>query len=194
MFDHGSTRGSRPSALIWQSLRTRLPAQPIDQSDRHCWLMRRDLGPQERVDNRAHTAIREGFSIRDAVQIHQLLTLGYQNGGGSVPAYSDWLRAFENDPEFDPALCYSLWNGPQLAGVIQCCTSAFIKDLVVHPRARRQGVGLALLNQAFTTFSLRGEGAVDLNVIENNLAARRLYEKAGMRYVQRREMTSPCLA
>jgi ribosomal protein S18 acetylase RimI-like enzyme len=59
---------------------------------------------------------------------------------------------------------------------------------VVHPRAQHRGVGLALLNHAFTVFRQRGEGHVDLKVMESNLGARRLYERAGMRYVTRAEL------
>lgn len=72
--------------------------------------------------------------------------------------------------------------------VTLCWTSAYIRDLVVHPRAQRQGLGFALLNHAFHAFRLRREGQVDLKVMENNLRARRLYERAGMHYVQRGEL------
>lgn len=194
MFDHGGTCGSSQPSLTWQNLRTRFSADNIGNSDRHCWLMRRDLQRLQTTDALAEYPIREGFSLGDAVQVHQLLTLGYHDGGGSVPDYSSWLHTLEHDPEFDPALCFTAWDDSGLVGVIQCWTSAFIKDLVVHPQARRHGTGRALLSQAFRAFALRGEGWVDLKVMENNLGARRLYEKAGMRYVQRSEMTGPDLA
>lgn len=62
--------------------------------------------------------------------------------------------------------------------------SAFIKDLVVHPSARRLGLGEALLRQAFLAFAARGADAVDLKVeIDNPTGARRLYERAGMKEV-----------
>ncbi|OCR22855.1 hypothetical protein AFK24_22335 [Pseudomonas syringae] len=146
------------------------------------------------INTSASQQVRQGFAPEDAMQIHQLLILGYQNGGGSVTDYPTWLRTLHTDPEFDPSLCFSAWDESGLVGVMQCWTSAFIKDLVVHPRARRQGIALALLNHGFHTFGLRGEGWVDLKVMENNFDARRLYEKAGMRYVQRSAMTEFDLA
>jgi ribosomal protein S18 acetylase RimI-like enzyme len=58
----------------------------------------------------------------------------------------------------------------------QCWTSAYIKNLVVHPRAQRLGLGRALLLNAFKVFQQRREGFVDLKVLEDNLRAQRLYE------------------
>lgn len=72
-----------------------------------------------------------------------------------------------------------------VVGVIVCWTSAFIKDLVVHPDVRHSGIGFALLNHLFAHLSKCGETAVDLHVMENNLKARRLYEKSGMSYLKR---------
>jgi len=123
-----------------------------------------------------------------APEIHNLLVQGYEHGGGSVTGYASWLNSLQTDPEFDPALCFIAYDAHGLVGILQAWTSAFIKDLVVHPRGRRQGSGAALLNHAFAVFRHRGEGQLDLKVMENNLGARRLYEKAGMRYVQRTEV------
>ncbi|WP_341522845.1 GNAT family N-acetyltransferase [Pseudomonas sp. G.S.17] len=194
MFDHGGTCGASQPSLIWQNQQTRLAADPLGSSDRHCWLMRRDLQGNHPSIAPASQQVRQGFAPEDAMQIHQLLILGYQNGGGSVTDYPTWLRALHTDPEFDPSLCFTASDESGLVGVMHCWTSAFIKDLVVHPRARRQGTALALLNHGFHTFGLRGEGWVDLKVMENNLDARRLYEKAGMRYVQRSAMIESDLA
>jgi len=194
MFNHGGTCGASQPSLIWQNQPTRPAADPLGSSDRHCWLMRRDLQGVHPINAAAGQPIRQGFAPEDAMQIHQLLILGYQNGGGSVTDFPTWLRSLHADPEFDPALCFSAWDESGLVGVMHCWTSAFIKDLVVHPRARRQGTALALLTHGFHAFGLRGEGWVDLKVMENNFDARRLYEKAGMRYVQRSAMTELDLA
>ena len=60
----------------------------------------------------------------------------------------------------------------------------FIKDLVVHPLARRRGVAEALLMTAFWEFQRRGEKQVDLKVqTDNPTGAVRLYKKLGMREV-----------
>lgn len=75
-----------------------------------------------------------------AREVHDLLVLGYQNGGGSVAPFPDWWSALVSDPEFDASLCFLAWDEAGIAGVAQCWTSAFVKDLVVHPRRRGQGL------------------------------------------------------
>lgn len=47
-----------------------------------------------------------------------------------------------------------------VVGVIVCWTSAFIKDLVVHPDVRHSGIGFALLNHLFAHLSKCGETAI----------------------------------
>ncbi|WP_150767396.1 GNAT family N-acetyltransferase [Pseudomonas fluorescens] len=118
--------------------------------------------------------------------VHHLMQLGSQEGGGRVPALDVWQQRFETDPEYDPSLCFIALDAEGIVGVCQCWTSAFIKNLVVHPRAQGQGVGRALLLHAFSVFQQRREGFVDLKVLEGNLRAQRLYESVGM-YVVRRE-------
>ncbi|MCF7531231.1 GNAT family N-acetyltransferase [Pseudomonas petrae] len=150
--------------------------------------MRRDLGP-DLDDPGWPAAVRPvEFTAQNASAVHQLLMLGREYGGGRVADYATWLEAFETDPEFDQALCFVLEDAQGVVAVAQCWTSAFIRNLVVHPRAHRQGLGLALLSQAFAAFRQRSEGHIDLKVMESNLRARRLYERAGMQYIQRHEL------
>ncbi|ORC59726.1 GNAT family N-acetyltransferase [Pseudomonas floridensis] len=125
------------------------------------------------------------FSLRQATTVHGLLSSGYQDGSGSVAQYAEWLSAFEHDPEFNPSLCFLAMHEGIAVGVVACWTSAFIKDLVVHADYRHRGIGTALLNHLFAHLRQQGEGCVDLKVVENNLGARRLYEKSGMSYVSR---------
>ncbi|WP_223429681.1 GNAT family N-acetyltransferase [Pseudomonas sp. GL-B-26] len=120
-----------------------------------------------------------------AEAVHRLMELGYQQGGGRVPALDVWQQRFETDPEYDPSLCFIALDAEGIVGVCQCWTSAYIKNLVVHPRAQGQGLGRALLLHAFKIFQQRREGFVDLKVLEDNLRARRLYENAGMRVIRR---------
>ncbi|MHC8396766.1 GNAT family N-acetyltransferase [Pseudomonas sp. LB3P93] len=121
-----------------------------------------------------------------AEAVHRLMELGYQEGGGRVPALDAWQQRFETDPEYDPSLCFIALDAEGIVGVCQCWTSAYIKNLVVHPRAQGLGLGRALLLHAFEVFRDRREGFVDLKVLEDNLRAQRLYDSAGM-YVVRRE-------
>lgn len=122
-----------------------------------------------------------------APAVHRLMQLGYPEGGGRVPALEEWQQRFEHDPEYDPQLCFIATDAEGIVGVAHCWTSAYIKNLVVHPRAQGQGLGRALLLNAFKVFQQRREGFVDLKVLEDNLRAQRLYQSAGM-YVVRREL------
>jgi ribosomal protein S18 acetylase RimI-like enzyme len=127
------------------------------------------------------------YSVELAVDVHHLMQLGYREGGGRVPALDAWQQQFETDPEYDSTLCFIARDGEAVVGVAQCWTSAYIKNLVVHPRMQGRGLGRALLLHAFKVFQQRREGFVDLKVLEDNQRAQRLYESAGM-YVVRREL------
>jgi ribosomal protein S18 acetylase RimI-like enzyme len=149
--------------------------------------MRRDLG-KDAVDALLPQGIELcTYSVELAAEVHDLMQLGYREGGGRVPALDAWQKQFESDPEYDPTLCFIARDAEGVVGVAQCWTSAYIKNLVVHPRMQGRGLGRALLLNAFNAFQQRREGFVDLKVLEDNLRAQRLYESAGM-YVVRREL------
>lgn len=120
-----------------------------------------------------------------APAVHAVLRITQDQGGGRVAGLEQWRRQFVTDAEFDPSLCLVASNAEGILGVAQCWTSAFIKNLSVHPCAQGQGLGRALLLHAFHVFKQRGEPYVDLKVRETNLRARQLYESAGMRFVLR---------
>jgi ribosomal protein S18 acetylase RimI-like enzyme len=159
-----------------------------DASPCHYWLMRRDLQQSIPAVCWPDSMHRVAFESENAAAVHHLFMLGTKLGGGHVADFDTWLSNFQSDPEFDPALCLVVQDPLGVVAVAQCWTSAFVRNLVVHPRAQRRGLGLALLNQVFETFAARHEGQVDLKVMESNLAARQLYERAGMHYVQRCEL------
>lgn len=83
-------------------------------------------------------------------------------------------------PEYDPQLCFVGLLDGEVVGVAQAWTSAYLKDLVVHPRLQGRGLGRALLNHVFTEFQKRGEACVDLKVMARNHKARHLYHVLGM--------------
>lgn len=161
---------------------------PTDASSRHYWLMRRVLPASQAAVAWPSALRRVELSADNAQAVHRLLLLARPFGGGRVADFECWWSAFDSDPEFDRRLCLVVEDGGGIVAVAQCWTSAFIRYLVVHPRAQRRGVGLAVLHQVFQRFSERGEGHVDLKVMESNVSARQLYERAGMRYVQRNEL------
>ncbi|WP_296746041.1 N-acetyltransferase [Mesorhizobium sp.] len=120
------------------------------------------------------------FEHRDAQALHALLGEAFERG--TEGAFDDWWPRIHGDAEFDPDLCFLAIDGKGLlAGAALCWTSAFVKDLAVHPGSRRHGIGEALMRQVFLAFRDRGAGHVDLKTSSvNNAAAFRLYERLGM--------------
>jgi ribosomal protein S18 acetylase RimI-like enzyme len=153
--------------------------------EKFCFLMRRSLAETVPAITWPQGIVLTQYRPELAEDVHRLMELGYLQGGGRVPALDVWQRRFETDPEYDPTLCFIALDAQGIVGVCQCWTSAYIKSLVVHPRAQERGLGRALLLNAFNVFQLRREGFVDLKVLEDNLRAQRLYENAGMRVVRR---------
>lgn len=148
-------------------------------------LLRRDLtgslpAPRWPADTRL-----DHYRDELAPAIHAVLRMTQDQGGGRVASLDDWRRQFVSDAEYDPTLCLVASNADGILAVAQCWTSAFIKNLAVHPCAQGQGLGRALLLHSFQVFKQRGEPYVDLKVLESNLRARQLYESAGMRFVLR---------
>ncbi|CRM23003.1 MULTISPECIES: GNAT family N-acetyltransferase [Pseudomonas] len=148
-------------------------------------LLRRDLtaslpAPQWPANTRL-----DHYRDELAPAIHAVLRMTQEQGGGRVPSLAEWRRQFITDAEFDPTLCLVASNADGILGVAQCWTSAFIKNLSIHPCAQGQGLGRALLLHTFHVFKQRGEPYVDLKVLESNQRARQLYESAGMVFVLR---------
>ena len=148
-------------------------------------LLRRDLtaslpAPQWPADTRL-----DHYRDELAPAIHAVLRMTQEQGGGRVASLEEWRRQFITDAEFDPTLCLVASNADGILGVAQCWTSAFIKNLSIHPCAQGQGLGRALLLHTFHVFKQRGEPYVDLKVLESNQRARQLYESAGMVFVLR---------
>ena len=156
-------------------------------SETFCFLMRRDLSQDVPAIEWPSGIELTTYSAERASAVHELMQIGYREGGGRVPALDVWQQQFENDPEYDPALCFIASDADGVIGVAQCWTSSYIKNLVVHPRAQGRGLGRGLLLHAFKAFQDRREGFVDLKVLEDNRRAQRLYEMSGM-YVVRREL------
>ena len=148
-------------------------------------LLRRDLigslpAPQWPADTQL-----DHYRDELAPAIHAVLRMTQEQGGGRVASLDEWRRQFTTDAEFDPTLCLVASNRDGILAVAQCWTSAFIKNLSVHPCAQGQGLGRALLLHTFHVFKQRGEPYVDLKVLEGNRRARQLYESAGMKFVLR---------
>lgn len=118
-------------------------------------------------------------------QAHTLLSQAYRCGKGSVESLQHWQHALLHDAEYDPQLCFAFLRKGQVIAFAQAWTSAFLRDLAVHPDHQRRGLGDALLSHVFAAFEQRREPYVDLKVMEHNHTALRLYQKHGMTVVQR---------
>ncbi|RJG44346.1 GNAT family N-acetyltransferase [Mesorhizobium sp. DCY119] len=129
-----------------------------------------------------------GFSMRtfratDAQSLHTLLSEVFDDG--EEGPFDTWWQKVSNDAEFDPSLCFLVFDGDdRLVAAALCWTSAYLKDLAVRPEARRRGLAEALLLQVFGTFQARDAAHVDLKTdLVKNPDAVRLYERMGMRRV-----------
>lgn len=116
---------------------------------------------------------------------HAVLEPGYWEGGGGAPIFRKWWNALRADDEYDPALFFIVCDDQGVVGLAQCWTSAFVKDVAVAPRLRRQGLGRALMLHAFAAFAQQGAPHVDLKVREDNAPALALYKSLGMRTIER---------
>lgn len=119
----------------------------------------------------------EGNQVaRDA---HRLIAEAFDDAPRDFENWQAWLSG---DEEYDPALVFVAYGGDDLPlGVAQCWASGYLKDLVVTPAARGQGIGEALALTVFAAFQARQAPHVDLktNLIANAAAAR-LYRRLGM--------------
>lgn len=151
--------------------------------------MRRELsGAQERPVWPAGVSARTLGAKPDrklAQAAHGVLEAGFWEGGGGAPIFRQWWNALRKDEEFDPGLVFIAMEAGEVIGLAQCWTSAFVKDLAVHPRARRRGLGRALMLTAFHAFAQRGASHVDLKVRAENATAIALYHALDMRIVER---------
>ena len=151
-------------------------------------LLRKDLrGALNIVQWPAHVSL---VTLRDdlLLAVHALLRQGYADASGSLEPFAIWCQRWRGDAEYDPQLCFIAMRDGGVVGVAHGWTSAYLKDLVVHARYQGQGIGRALLAQVFDAYKQRGEPWVDLRVMQGNVRARRMYERAGMVQVQRVEL------
>jgi len=123
---------------------------------------------------------------RDAPEVHATLVEAFTGSDERVAPFEEWLPWVTGDPSYDPALVFVAVAGDAVAGVAQCWTEGFVKDLAVRPAFRGRGLGEALLHAVFAEFARRGVGEVRLKVdADNPTGAVRLYERVGMRELRR---------
>jgi len=147
---------------------------------------------------------------QDDRAVHKVMDEAFQDHWGRVEGetFEEWFHWIENDPTFDPSLCFLAVEeeggrekgergvrGEQIVGALMARpewevdpTVAWIDELAVLRPWRRKGIALALLHQSFGEFHRRGKYKAGLAVDGESLTgATRLYEKAGMHVFQQRD-------
>jgi mycothiol synthase len=154
---------------------------------RHTWVMEIDLdGPPPAPVWPEGVVIRTFVPGQDDRAVHALVEAAFQDSRADrIPiAFEPWENWMIKRADFDPSLWTLAMSGDAIVGTALCFDypdRGWVRQLAVRRDARRQGLGLALLQHAFGEFYRRGKRKVGLGVDANNLTgATRLYERAGM--------------
>jgi mycothiol synthase len=134
-----------------------------------------------------------GFSVAlepgEAQVLYETLEEAFEDHWGHEPrTFEQWMK--QNAP-LDERLCYVVRTEDGTPAAAEVCDeerfgSALVAILGVRAQWRRQGLGEALLQQAFHDLYARGRRRVSLGVdAENTTGATRLYERVGMTVVLR---------
>jgi mycothiol synthase len=123
---------------------------------------------------------------RDARGFHAAHQEAFADHWNHTPRdFESWSKAHLGSERFDPTLWCVVRSGDEIAaGTIATGDTyggGFVHALFTRRAWRRQGVGAALLADAFGRFWERGEHAIGLGVdAASDTGAFRLYERAGM--------------
>jgi ribosomal protein S18 acetylase RimI-like enzyme len=123
------------------------------------------------------------FRPEEARELWSLLDVAYVDEEDPFPPFDDWSGFMLGDPSFEPESWFLVEaaDGRLVAAALNW-TDAYVKDLAVHPKWRRRGLGTALLRHTFRHFVGRGHDRVTLKTDSiNPTQAWRLYERLGMR-------------
>jgi mycothiol synthase len=122
----------------------------------------------------------------DALDFHAAHQEAFAEHWGHTPRdFASWSKSALASERFDPTLWCVVRAGDEIAAGTICSADTygggFVHELFTRRPWRKQGVGAALLRDAFGRFWERGERSVGLGVdAANDTGAFRLYERAGM--------------
>jgi mycothiol synthase len=123
---------------------------------------------------------------RDAVEFHAAHEEAFADAWDFVPRdFASWSKGHFGGERFDPTLWCVVRAGDEIAAGTICTGNTygggFVHALFTRRPWRKQGVGAALLRDAFARFWERGEHTIGLGVdAASDSGAFRLYERAGM--------------
>jgi mycothiol synthase len=124
---------------------------------------------------------------RDAREFHAAHHEAFADHWDFTPRdFESWSKVTIGSERFDPTLWCLVRAGEEIAAGTICAGDTygggFVLELFTRRPWRRQGVGAALLRDAFSRFWERGEHSVGLGVdAASATGAFRLYERAGMK-------------
>jgi mycothiol synthase len=123
---------------------------------------------------------------RDAVKFHSAHEEAFADHWEPTPSdFASWSKKHLESERFDATLWCVVCAGDEIAAGTICTGDSYgggwVQALFTRRRWRKQGVGAALLLDAFVRFWERGERSVGLGVdVASDTGAFRLYERAGM--------------
>jgi ribosomal protein S18 acetylase RimI-like enzyme len=126
------------------------------------------------------------LSTWTARDVRALMNDVYAQSEGDAPvAFAPWWAALTADAEYDAALGLVALSGDRVVGYGHGWRVPFVKDLVVAPGWRRQGLGGALLGRLLDLYRARQAASVDLKTSVDNTIAQALYRRFGFEIVER---------
>jgi mycothiol synthase len=182
-FRHAIDAGDRAAAAM---LRAR-GLRPV----RHFWHMRIDLvGPVKAGPAPEEIEITAIEAPEDLPAVHAVLDEAFADDWGHHPEPFDrWVEEQTMSPSYDPTLWLLATAGGEPVGALTANVwgdRGWVNEIGVLPPHRGRGIGSALLRRSFSTFARRELRSVFLNVdAENPTGATVLYERVGMRVVNR---------
>ena len=158
---------------------------------RHFWHMQLDLdGPIEPGPAPDRIEIAGITSPDDLPAVHAVLEEAFADHWGNYPEpYDRWVDEEATGDGYDPVLWLRATEDGEMLGALTgnlWDDRGWVGYLGVRARGRGRGIGAALLRTSFARFAARGARHVVLNVdAENTTGATALYERVGMRVVNR---------
>lgn len=158
---------------------------------RHFWHMEIDLAGSLEAPMVPDGIELDGISIPDDLPaVHAVLQEAFADHWGNYPEpYDQWVEEEAGGPGFDPRLWLRASRGGEMLGALTgnlWGDRGWVGYVGVRVAGRGRGVGTALLREAFARFAAGGARFAVLNVdAENATGATALYERLGMRVVNR---------
>ena len=182
----GTVQNHSPSTKLLEDL----GMTPI----RYSWTMAIELeDPPPPPQWPANISLQEYHHPQDAEEVYRAHSDAFRDHWGYIEqdfeeGFQQWKHVNFNINKLDTELWFIAMDGDEIAGIALCQPKSdedphmgWIDALGVRRAWRQQGLGLALLYHAFSTFHERGVKRVGLDVDSNNLTgATHLYQKAGM--------------